>query len=36
MTRPTELDRNIELSIRNHQQFENDLKLGNFNKINFK
>ena len=36
MTRPTELDRNIELSIRNHQQFENDLKLGSFNKINFK
>ena len=36
MTRPTELDRNIELSIRNHQQFEHDLKLGNFDKINFK
>ena len=36
MTRPTELDRNIELSIRNHQQFERDLKLGNFDKINFK
>ena len=35
MTRPTELDRNIELSIRNHQQFEHDLKLGNFDKINF-
>ena len=35
MTRPTELNRNIELSIRNHQQFEHDLKLGDFDKINF-
>jgi hypothetical protein len=36
MTSPTELNKKIELSIKNHQQFENDLNFGNLNRINFK
>jgi hypothetical protein len=36
MTSPTELNKKIELSIKNHQQFENDLNFGTLDRINFK